>query len=213
MEKFKDITSADQILIDNTVSEVSDKQHIQSIPFYYAVEDYVNSYKLMSEASNNLFPTSSFYITENESARDLDEDFELYKLRNNPVKFPPYQVSRSVNQYKKWSHLIQNWLGHITKINSTFFWAELQDLIKPGTIEIGRFEISTVSPDDRKLIKMGAAFYWNISVKMNKGQLSKESIIRFQRLVDWNESDFDNAIDRSSRLFDKFIAHVESNET
>lgn len=48
---------------------------------------------------------------------------------------------------------------------------------------------------------MGSVFYWSIGYKTVNGQLIKTSILRFQRILDWDEERFDKAADRASKLF------------
>ena len=103
---------------------------------------------------------------------------------------------------KNYSNNLQSWTGHVIEIKKASFVAELEDTTNKGTKELAEIEISAVSPDDCPLVELGAVFYWTIGAKMNRGQISKESIIRFQRIQDWNENDYDNVTDRASKLFE-----------
>lgn len=177
MAESQYLTSTDHIILDNQLSEVSNKDSLRRMPFNDTLDELILKIKINSKDT-------------------IEEEY----INSD---FPPYIISRGVNHYKKYSKIVQNWLGHVTKTTKTSFYADLIDLVSMGTYETGEFDISSVSPDDRKLIKIGAAFYWNISERMSNGQISKESIIRFQRLVDWEETNFDNATDRATMLLEK----------
>jgi len=127
-------------------------------------------------------------ISENSSPLKEKEDRSTYQ-----------HILKSKNKVN-YSITLQKWKGHVTEIKESSFTAELQDLTNPGTKEIAKFDFDDISPDDKKLIGIGAVFYWSVGYRNENGQTIKESIIRFQRLVDWNESDFNKAADRASYL-------------
>lgn len=185
MEEFRSLTSSDQILIDNRLTEEGFNDYSRNLPFHFAIKSEVlEATKVESGVSK--MPTS--YSSSSSSRKNLET--------------PPYHISRSVEYLKNYSSNLQSWRGHIIEKKYSSFIAELEDLTCQGTKEIAEIEFSNVSPDDRSLLDLGAVFYWNIGTKMNRGQISKESIIRFQRVIDWQEEDYDNASDRASELFD-----------
>ncbi|WP_037361461.1 hypothetical protein [Asinibacterium sp. OR53] len=98
----------------------------------------------------------------------------------------------------------QRWKGHITKLTDTEFEARMEDLTKPGTFEIGEFEIRDVSPGDRELLSIGAVFYWSIGRSFNGNQVEKNALMRFQRLTSWSQEEFDVATDKGSELYEFF---------
>ncbi|MDX2306347.1 MAG: hypothetical protein NW226_26295 [Microscillaceae bacterium] len=172
MEKFSNITSTDQHPINDTSSFSNKNSEIGNIvPMYLPDKEE----KAKSKTSN-----------------DIEHKKEQSTLRksSSKIEFP-----------KIYSTIIQSWRGHITEINDDFFVAELEDLINQGTTEIAEFDFGSVSPDDLQLIKLGSVFYWNITKKMNRGQLTKESYLRFQRVILWDEEDYDNASDKAAELF------------
>jgi hypothetical protein len=90
----------------------------------------------------------------------------------------------------------QRWLCHIESFDKKSIFAKLTDLITPGTQETAEFDIEEVSLEDRALIKIGAGFYWSVGLASEKGQISKKSLIRFQRLIELTEDDYNEAMDR-----------------
>jgi len=99
----------------------------------------------------------------------------------------------SVNDYFSGT---QRWLCHIESFDEKTIFAKLTDLITSGTQETAEFDIEEVSLEDRPLIKIGAGFYWSVGLASEKGQISKKSLIRFQRLIELTEDDYNEAMDR-----------------
>jgi hypothetical protein len=133
-------------------------------------------------------------------------DFELEEGVEDYQEIPILNESRylinGLRFSKNYTKALQSWKGIVAEIGDGFFVGELEDLTNGGTKEIAEFDLETVSPDDKKLVQLGAAFYWNIGYRMNNGQITKESLIRFQRLIDWDSDDFDKACDRANELFE-----------
>ena len=141
----------------------------------------------------------------NEINKIKEANLDITDYSVNEFKIPDFYISSNEKYLKNYSVSYQSWLGHVIKIKSESFIAELNDLTNSGTKEIAEFDFEDISPNDKPLIELGAAFYWNIGKKMNKGQISNESIIRFQRLVDWDVEEYDNATDRANELFNNLI--------
>lgn len=118
--------------------------------------------------------------------------FELPNLLNRRSNYPP------TSYFSK----VQKWVGYIIEINKNSFKAKLKDLTQNGTDEIGEFDLEEVSQEDLELVKEGAGFYWSIGYANKNGQIKKESILRFQRLSDWTEYEFDKISDRAQYLSD-----------
>lgn len=134
---------------------------------------------------------------------DVDDKFNI---SNNhleiPSEFniPKFRRSLPIIDRKSYFNKTQKWIGHVIEIEEGFFKAKLNDLTKSGTYEIGEFDLSEISEEDQPLIQEGSTFYWSIGYANEGGQVKKESIIRFQRLINWNESDYNEATDRASEL-------------
>lgn len=100
----------------------------------------------------------------------------------------------------------QKWVGYILEIADNSFNAKLKDLTNKGTDEIGEFEFDEVTKEDLPLLSVGAIFYWSIGYShAASGQVSKVSIIRFQRAYELSEEDKSDAIERTNGLFDSII--------
>ncbi|HKI47493.1 MAG TPA: hypothetical protein VKA08_19335 [Balneolales bacterium] len=111
-----------------------------------------------------------------------------------------YLKNKSLENEQEYLVTIQKWKGHITKLFKTSFLAELDDLTAGGTKEVTEFENREVYPSERELIGIGAVFYFYIAYRIRMGTLRKESVLKFQKPIEWKVSDFDDAIDRAGRL-------------
>ena len=84
--------------------------------------------------------------------------------------------------------VLQEWDGTVTEIGDDEFTAELRDLTDPTNCrEEATFEFSTVSPDDRALLTLGAVFRWRIGYQTAaSGQRRRVSQLRFIRTPTWD---------------------------
>lgn len=97
-----------------------------------------------------------------------------------------------------WRDTIQSWVGYITEVNS--IKSEFTAIIKDQTnndnpdeeVVIG---IESLMPGDRKLVEVGAVFYWNIGKQqINKsGTVKNASDLRMRRLPNLNKAQFKKA--------------------
>lgn len=104
----------------------------------------------------------------------------------------------SFSEQQNFYTLTQTWLGTVTEMTEGGFVARLEDLDQGGTHEIAEFFNEEISRDDLSLKNVGAVFYWSLGYANTKGSVEKKSMIRFQRLPKWTESDFDTALDKAN---------------
>lgn len=83
--------------------------------------------------------------------------------------------------------------------------AKLEDKYDPTTYEIAEFEVAEVSEDDISLLKLGAIFYWFVGYVNQDGQVFKQSLVRFKRIVDFTESEIDFIADEANELNNTLI--------
>ena len=115
------------------------------------------------------------------------------KAESEKEIFPrQYIGDLSINDYFSRT---QRWLCHVDSFDEKTIYAKLTDLITPGTQETAEFDIDEVSQEDRPLIKVGAGFYWSVGLASENRQISKRSLIRFQRLIELTEDDYNEAMD------------------
>lgn len=139
------------------------------------------------------------YLTEiPESTYLLERNF-YRKLPKQTSFLPKSKVSHIVYLREKISRrnefvLMQKWEGVVLEIKKDSFIARLVDLMRKGVEEEAELLIDEVSSEDRKLIKPGVIFYWNIGyLDSLSGQRTRSSIIRFRRLPAWNKKEIEKA--------------------
>lgn len=186
MEKNRSLTFTDQSIIDTELTSIKSKE-IETSPFDFALESSIKDW-----TSEHLEKDEVSYP----SLKDINENLlSIKEYQNNAI-------NHDVQYLRNYSKTLQSWKGVIVEIKDGFFTAELSDLTNGGTKEIAEIELLSVSPDDRELVSLGASFYWSIGYKMSNGQITKESLIRFQRVIDWDSDDVDQWVDRASDLFE-----------
>ncbi len=94
----------------------------------------------------------------------------------------------------------QKWVGYVEEIKDREFTAKLYDVNKPGTYETGDFSFDDVSLEDRKLLTIGAVFYWSVGQEVRNSQVYNQSLIRFKRVPNWSVAEIDSTADRADYL-------------
>lgn len=189
MEENRSLTFADQAVIDTELTSIKSKEK-EPTPFEFALESSIKNW-ISEDISDYEISSSRF--------RNIQEEFEKALSVKN---YQNHRIIQDIKYLRNYSTTLQSWKGVVVEIKEDYFVAELDDLTNGGTKEIAEIELFSISPDDRKLASKGASFYWSIGYKMNNGQITKESIIRFQRIIDWDMEDFDQAADRAADLFE-----------
>lgn len=152
----------------------------------------------------------------NESGKDRSTfDYPDYQITlteqssRHVAKFN-YQLLKDVVlvDHKNYFEKTQRWIGHVTELGSGTFKAKIFDLGAQGSksYELVEIDIDEVTEEDRvDLLRLGSVFYWSIGIEHRNGQKIRESLIRFQRLPFWNESEIDEAVDEAASLYESFI--------
>jgi hypothetical protein len=163
--------------------------------------------------SSNLFdyPEDQFLLDALNSKIKIDvETSKTDNIKVTDISFEnkshenPYNLSNIFNKpsvkFNNYMCRSQNWVGHIIEITESEFTAKLIDKLDPTTYEIAQFEIDEVSQGDLGLLKMGALFYWSVGYANQNGQVSKQSLIRFKRSIDFTVQEFDSLIDKANEI-------------
>ena len=87
---------------------------------------------------------------------------------------------------------LQKWEGVVIEVRKDSFLSRLHDLTEKNPEEEAEFPLEEVTDEDKKLVKPGAIFYWNIGyLDSRTGQRKRESIIRFRRLPAWRKEEIE----------------------
>jgi hypothetical protein len=83
----------------------------------------------------------------------------------------------------------QLWEGTVIQLRDTGFVAVLTDKTNPSNPdEQAVFDYDEISSEDRRLIELGASFYWTIGNEITVGgQLKNVSMVQFRRLPLWTQ--------------------------
>jgi hypothetical protein len=77
----------------------------------------------------------------------------------------------------------QKWKGIVKSISEDTFVAQLTDLLNDVPEEEAELFRLDIQDDDKKLLSVGAIFYWCIGYVFSRSnQLTRASFLRFQRL-------------------------------
>jgi hypothetical protein len=121
-------------------------------------------------------------------------------LQNLPLYLPKQMNAKRISASLNHTQNTQRWIGYVISKTDKKFTARLEDITNPGTFEIGIFDIKDDASDEKEMIQIGAVFYLSVGYDVSRGTNAKQKLIRFQRLSEWTESDFDNALDRADRI-------------
>lgn len=149
-------------------------------------EQNTKKFKIYSNAIKRY--SGELQLIDTEDTIDSEKDFNFSK----PIfTLPEFKENFDIYNAKKYSMKIQSWQGIVTYISTNTFEAKLYDLTKGGTNEIAEFDLDDISPEDLKLLKNGATFYWSVGHFMENGQINKKSEIIFQRLITLDSDDIE----------------------
>lgn len=167
--------------------------------------------QLSEVIDNNDFKNNIYKNLDNEiyqKVKDIeinisDSEYNFVKnidLENLPLYLSEGITAKKINSYLQFTRNTQQWIGHVIEIKGNYFKAKLEDYSRPGTFEIGNFNINQDAFDEREMVKLGAVFYLSVGYNISKGTYAKQKLIRFQRLVNWTEEEYNAALDRADDL-------------
>ena len=97
--------------------------------------------------------------------------------------------------------VLQKFAGCVLAVKSDSFVARLLDKTNSGPEEEAEIPLAEVMPGDRGLVKPGATFYWVIGYRREAhGQVSRSSVIRFQRVPSWSAEEVEQAKQAAATL-------------
>lgn len=170
-------------------STILDIQHKAAFnDFERMLKSDVNEKQVASKLEGSFAPPLQLNERSN-----VDMRRELFK------QVPKYDFI--VNQSNKEFFLkVKKWVCTVTSLSEDIFLARADEVGVTGTYEEVEFDINDVSPDDREYLKIGSVFYWTIGYNTRNGQKTKQSVIRFKRLPQITEKDFDEIYDKAHLL-------------
>jgi len=102
--------------------------------------------------------------------------------------------------------VLQRFEGTVVSVTGDSFVGRLLDKTNPGPEEEAEISLDEVMPGDHALVKPGAVFYWVIGYERKAhGQLSRSSVIRFQRVPSWSAAD----VERAKQAAETFLSFLD----
>ena len=171
-------------LLRKKETEISGKNDIS----YDILRNFGNEISIKAKEIDSVNSNSK-----NSIKKDID-------LQNLPLYFPQQLNAKKISASLNHTQNTQRWIGYVISKTDKKFTAKLEDITNPGTFEIGIFDIKDDASDEKEMIQIGAVFYLSVGYDVSRGTNAKQKLIRFQRLSEWTESDFDIALDRADRI-------------
>jgi hypothetical protein len=172
-----------------------------------ALRKYTHSLTEHNENSNNQKGIERRIQTKAINHHNLDVNYYLSEENangNTTVNISDSLLYKKNKSRKVFFSNTQRWIGHIIDFDSEIITAKLKDINNPTTNEVADFYIKEIPIEDRKLISLGAAFYWSVGYANDEnGQIKKESMIRFQRLA-FTQEQYDKVLDSADAIYEKF---------
>ncbi len=102
--------------------------------------------------------------------------------------------------------VLQKFEGTVLSVTGDAFVARLVDRTHAGPEEEAEIPLGEIMPGDRELVQPGAVFYWVIGYRREAhGQLSRSSVIRFQRIPSWSPTE----VERAKEAADTFLSFLD----
>ena len=137
---------------------------------------------------------SSQTIPSNLNIIDYQNDYSEFEIN----RFLRRENKVNNNNFSLYSS--QKWFGNVNEISGSSFFAKLEDLTNGGTNEYAEFDIIDISNEDIPLLKIGACFYCSVGYSSENGQVSKKSLLRFQRISSFTNEETNDALERGRHL-------------
>jgi len=102
--------------------------------------------------------------------------------------------------------VLQKFEGTVQSVTDDSFIARLVDKTNSVTEEEAEIPLAEIMPGDFEMVKPGAVFYWVIGYRREAhGQLSRSSMIRFQRLPSWSSAE----VERAKQAAETFLSFLD----
>ena len=102
--------------------------------------------------------------------------------------------------------LLQKFEGTVISVAGDSFVARLIDKTNFGIEEEAEIPLAEIMPGDYEMVKPGAVFYWAIGYRREVyGQVTRSSVIRFQRLPSWSAAD----LERAQKAAETFLSFLD----
>ena len=146
------------------------------------------------------------YVLASKRQRELGSLCNSIKL---DLEAPAASVVSNSKSAKLLEDIKQKWKGTIVSVAGETFKAEIKDITNPqNPDELVTISLAEISSGDRELVKPGALFYWHIGYREGERYPRERfSSIRIRRLLNWTESEIQEAKELAEVYADLFAAN------
>lgn len=147
-------------------------------------------------------PSFSTLMSAHQDTEDQDTENQSFVVKTPIIDLPEFHTL--VPRTRSFVPL-QEWEGHVIEIGADHFTARLTDVTVDASQadEEADFPLDELADEDRKILKVGAVFRWNIGYERSgAGSKRRVSQIVLRRLPQWTQRDLKKADDRARRILD-----------
>lgn len=131
-------------------------------------------------------------------------DFE--RLEAKPAAKPAVVWVPVIPQTREGFDVLQKFEGTVQSVADDSFVVRLVDKTNGSPEEEAEIPLAEIMPGDSELVKPGAVFYWVIGYRReDHGQVSRSSMIRFQRLPAWSPAE----VERAKNAAETFLSFLD----
>lgn len=131
---------------------------------------------------------------------------DLEQLPAEPAAKPAVVWVPVLPQTRESFDVLQKFEGTVQSVAGDSFVARLVDKTNGSPEEEAEIPLAETMPGDRELVKPGAVFYWVIGYRReDHGQVSRSSMIRFQRLPSWSPAE----VARAKKAAETFLSFLD----
>lgn len=174
-----------------------------------ADEDFANltgSHLEIRGILSNPAVSQAFEAPEGNASSTYTYSMDFSRCQVEPVARPPVVWVPVIPRTREGFDVLQKFEGTVQSVQGDSFVARLIDKTNSEPEEEAEIPLAEIMPGDRDLVKPGAVFYWVIGYRREEyGQLSRSSMIRFQRLPSWSAAE----VERAKKAAETFLSFLD----
>ncbi len=131
---------------------------------------------------------------------------DIKRLRAESADQPAVVWVPVISPSREGFDVLQRFEGTVQSVQGDSFVVRLVDKTNGSPEEEAEIPLAEIMPGDRELVKPGAVFYWVIGYRREDyGQVSRSSMIRFQRLPSWSPAE----VERAKKAAETFLSFLD----
>jgi len=145
-------------------------------------------------------------VPEGNVSPSYSHTMDIKRLRAEPADKPAVVWVPVIPPSREGFDVLQRFEGIVLSVQGDSFIARLIDKTNASPEEEAEIPLAEIMPGDRELVEPGAVFYWVIGYRREEhGQVSRSSMIRFQRLPSWSPAE----VERAKKAAETFLSFLD----